>query len=133
MTTSISSKAQDIRRNWTFVVQLVIWGKVKYQIWNPPPISKSKKNNYSNWSINKEIGLLWSRESFGESTISDLEFPSNFQVKEKNYSNWSINKEIGPLWSRESFGESTISDLEFPSQRKKIIQIGPETTKLCFN
>ncbi len=32
----------------------------------------------------KEIGLLWSRQSFGESTISDLESPSNFQVNEKN-------------------------------------------------
>ena len=32
---------------------------------------------------NNEIGLLWSRQSFGESTISDLESPSNFQVKEK--------------------------------------------------
>ncbi len=28
-------------------------------------------------------GLLWSRESFEESTISDLESPSNIQVKEK--------------------------------------------------
>ena len=27
-------------------------------------------------------GLLWSKESFEESTISDLESPSNFQVKE---------------------------------------------------
>ena len=25
MATSISSEVQDIRRNWTFVVQLVIW------------------------------------------------------------------------------------------------------------
>ena len=30
-------------------------------------------------------GLLWSRESFEESTISDLESPSNFQVKEKKW------------------------------------------------
>ena len=30
-----------------------------------------------------EIGLLWSRQSFGESTISDLESPSNIHVKEK--------------------------------------------------
>ena len=30
-----------------------------------------------------KIGLLWSRESFEESTISDLESPSNFQVKVK--------------------------------------------------
>ena len=46
------------------------------------------------WS---DIGLLLSRESFEESTISDLESPSNFEVKEKN------------------------------------IEIGQETTKLCFN
>ena len=45
-----------------------------------------RKKNYSNRSRNnkiKEIGLLWSSESFGESTISDLESPSNFQVKGK--------------------------------------------------
>ncbi len=42
-----------------------------------------KKKKYSNRFINKEIGLLWSRESFGESTISDLESLSNFKVKEK--------------------------------------------------
>ncbi len=81
---------------------------------------------------------MWSRESLGESTISDLESTSNFQVKEKNnYLNRSINKEIGLLWSRQSFGESTISDFESPSnflvKEKKFIQIGPETTKLCFN
>ncbi len=33
--------------------------------------------------ISDEIGLLWSRQSFGESTISDLESLSNFQVKEE--------------------------------------------------
>ena len=72
-------------------------------------------------------GLLWSRESFEESTISDLESPTNFQAKErKKYSNPSINKEIGLLWSSESFEESAISDLESPSnfqvQRKKILK-----------
>ena len=39
-------------------------GKVQYRTWNPHLISKLKKKNYSNRSINKEIGLLWSRESF---------------------------------------------------------------------
>ena len=68
--------------NWNIVVQWVIRGKVRYRIWNLHRISKSKKNIYSNRSINKEIGLLWSRESFEESIISDLESPSNFQVKE---------------------------------------------------
>ncbi len=37
-----------------------------------------------------EIGLLWSRQSFGESTISNLEFQSKFEVKEKK------NIQIGP-------------------------------------
>ncbi len=69
--------------------------------------------------------------------ISDLESPSIFQdKKKKNYSNRSIKKEIGLLWSRQSFGKSTISDLESPSnfqvKEKRIIQIGPETTKLDF-
>ena len=31
-------------------------------------------------------GLLWSRESFEESSISDLESPSNLQVKEDKLS-----------------------------------------------
>ena len=36
--------------------------------------------------------------------ISDLESPSNFQVKEeKKYLNRSINYKIGLLWPRESF------------------------------
>ncbi len=30
-----------------------------------------------------KIGHLWSRELFEESTISNFESPSNFQVKEK--------------------------------------------------
>ncbi len=39
-----------------------------------------------------------------EYKISNLVFPSNFQVKEeKKYSNRSINKDIGLLWSRWSF------------------------------
>ena len=56
-----------------------------------------------------------------ESTISDLESPSNFQGKEEEKNlNQSKNKEIIHLWSRESF----------LSQRKKI---SPEATKLCLN
>ncbi len=70
------------------------------------------------------------------STISDLESPSNFQIKENFfYSIRSINKEIGLLWSWQSLGESTISiwiPIKFPSKKKNFIQIGPETTKL-FN
>ena len=48
--------------------------------------------------------------------ISDLESPSNFQVKErKKYSNRSINKKLvfcGPV---SHLRESSISDLESPS------------------
>ena len=58
-------------------------GKVKYRILNPHQISKSKNFFFSNRSRNNEIGLMWSWQSFGESTISDFESPSNFQVKEK--------------------------------------------------
>ena len=84
------NEEKDIRRNWTFVVQLVISGKVQYRIWNPHRISKSKKKIYLNRSINKEIGHLWPESDLRESTISDLESPSNFQVKEKKII------EIGP-------------------------------------
>ena len=63
-----------------------------------------------------------------------IEFPSQ---RKKNYWNRSIIKEIGFLWSRFHLRESTISELESPSnflvREKKIIEIGPETTKLCFN
>ncbi len=68
-----------------------------YIDWNPGPsnFQIKEKKNYSNRSSNKEIGLLLSRKSFGESTISDFEPPSNFQVKEeKKYSNRSRNNEI---------------------------------------
>ena len=89
-------------------------------------------------SINKEIGLLWSRQSFGENTISDFKSLLNFQVKEKklfksvqkqrNYAlikNAKIVMFDWLLWSGQSFGESTISDFEFPSnfqvkERKKL-------------
>ena len=56
---------------------------MQYWIWNPHRISESKKKNYSNRSGNNKIGLLWSRQSFRESTMSDFESLSNFQVKEK--------------------------------------------------
>ena len=46
-------------------------------------------------------------------------------------------QEIGLLWSSESFEvKYNIGfgiPIEFPSQREKNIEIGPETTKLCFN
>ena len=42
-----------------------------------------RKQNYSNRSINKEIGLLWSRQSFGESTISDLNPYQIYKSKKK--------------------------------------------------
>ena len=38
-------------------------------------------------------GLLWSRESFEESTISELESPSNFQVKEEEKILKSVQKQ----------------------------------------
>ena len=34
------------------------------------------------FKISEEIGNLWSRSDLRESTLSDLESPSNFQVKE---------------------------------------------------
>ena len=39
---------------------------------------------------------MWSRQTFGESTISDFESPSNFQVKEKNI-------QIGPETTKLDF------------------------------
>ena len=79
--------------------------------------------------------LLWSRESFEESMISDCKSPINFQIKENKLFKSVLKKEIGLLWSRESFEESIISDLESPSnfkaKEKKFIEIGTEITKLC--
>ncbi len=93
---------------------------------------------------------MWSRQSFGESTISNFEFPSNFQVREKkllksvkkqrNYAlinkkakivmfNWTIVVRT-VIWGKYNI-EFWIS-IKIQSQRKKNIQIGPETTKLDF-
>ncbi len=58
-------------------------GKVRYRILNPNQNSKPKKKKYSNRSRNNEIGLLWSGQAFGESTLSNLESQSKFQVKEE--------------------------------------------------
>ncbi len=57
------------------------------------------RKEYSNWSRNNKIELLWSRQSFGESTISDFKSLSNFQVKGKKIfkslsnSRWQNRKE----------------------------------------
>ncbi len=76
--------------NWTLVVQRVIWGKYNIGFGIPSNFQLREKKNYSNRSINKEIGLLRFRESLGESTMLDLESPSNCQVKErKKYFNRS--------------------------------------------
>ncbi len=64
----------------------VIWGKVQYRIWNPHRISKSKKKNIQIGPETTKLRKLdlWGPVShLGESTISDFESPSNFQVREK--------------------------------------------------
>ncbi len=60
-------------------------------------ISKSQKKNYSTRSINMKLDFCGPVRHLRQSTISDLESPSNFHVKEKKNSNRSINKEIGKL------------------------------------
>ena len=108
------------------MVQRVIWGKLQYRIWNPHRISKLNEKKYSNRSINKEIGLLWFRQSFELNYNIRYWISIKFPSKKKIYSNWSINKEIGLLWSRELFEESTILDLESPSnfhvKEKKLLK-----------
>ena len=69
--------------------------------------------------------------------ILDLESPSNFQVKEKKLFK-SVYKKINWTFVVQTviWGKYDIRfgiPIEFPSQRKKIIQIGQETMKLCFN
>ena len=76
-------KSVQKQRNLTFVVQTVIWGKYNIEFGIPIKIPSQRKKNYSNRSRNNEIGLLWSGQSFGESTISNFESQSKFQVKEK--------------------------------------------------
>ena len=86
----ISDDQTNITRNWTFVVQTVIWGKYNIAFCIPIKFSSQREEEkILNRSRNNEImlllkmpkssflnGLLW---SFEESTISDLESPSNFQ------------------------------------------------------
>ena len=98
--------------------------KTKFKISDleSPSNFQVKEKKYLNRSRNNEIGLLWSWQSFGESTILDFESPSNFQVKEKKYLNWSRNNEIGLLWSRQSFGEYQIwNPHQISKSRKKKI------------
>ena len=73
-------------------------------------------------SINKKLDFCGPESHLGKSTISNLEFPSNFQVKENLIK--SVHKqgnfEFGLLWSRESFGVKYNAGfgipIKFPSQ-----------------
>ena len=112
--------------------QWVIWDKLQYRIWNPHRIF------YSNRSSNKEIGLLWFRQSFGERIISDFESLSNFQAKEEEKLFKSVQKQRNwtvlvrtVIWGK--YKSDLESPLNFQVKEKKIIEIGQETTKLCFN
>ena len=68
-----------------------------------------------NLTTNHYYKLLWSRELFEVNFNTDLESPSNFQVKEEiNYSNRSINKKFDFCGPVSHLRESTISDLESP-------------------
>ena len=66
--------------------------------------------------------LCCSESHLRQTSISDLESPSKFQVKDF-FKNRSINKEIGLIWSSESFEvKYNIRfeiPIEFPSQRRK--------------
>ena len=46
---------------------------------SPSNFQVKEEEKYSNLSINKEIGYLWSESGLRESKISNLESPSNFQ------------------------------------------------------
>ena len=70
-------------------------------------------------------GLLLSRESFGESTISDLESSSNFKVKKKLFKqvhlqgNWTfVGQRV--IWGKYNIGFGI--PIKFPSQRKKLFK-----------
>ena len=90
MTTSISSEAFEKNR------------KLKNErLYN----TKIKMTTFikTKFKISVEIDFCGPVSHLRESTISDLESPSNFQVKEEEKnSNRSINKEIGLLWFKES-------------------------------
>ena len=111
---------------------------LRYTNWNFEAniwISKSKKNIYSNRSINKKIGHLWSRESF-EVNFNigfgiSIEFPSKKMFKSfHKQGNWTFvfqwvisGKVQYRIWNPHQISKSM----------KKNIEIGPEKTKLCFN
>ena len=138
----------------TFVVQWVIWGKVQYWIWNPQRISKSMKKNYSYQSIDKEIRKLYfcGPESLLRKVQYRIWNPHQISKskKKKNYSNQSRKNEImlpknvkivmfkwtfvvlTVIWGKYNIGFGI--PIKFTSQRRrKIIKIGQETSKLCFN
>ena len=74
------------------------WRKSTISDLKTPSNFRVKEKKYSNRSINKEIGLMWSIQSFGESTISDLESPSNFKVKEEE-KKFGIGQETMKLYN----------------------------------
>ena len=63
-------------------------------ITNLPTYSNTKTRMTTFIKTKYKIGLLWSRESFEESTISDFESPSNFQVKEQEKIFKSVHKQV---------------------------------------
>ena len=50
-------KSVQKQRNWTFVVQTVIWGKYNIEFGIPIKIPSQRKKNYSNRTRNNEILL----------------------------------------------------------------------------
>ena len=92
------------------------------------------------YRISYHIKILGSSESFEGKYNIVFEIPIKFKVKEKKYSNRSINKEIRKLdfcGPESNLRKSTIIDFESPSnlqvKENLFFEIGPETTKLCFN
>ena len=92
--------------------------EVRYNIGFGIPIKfpSQRKKNIQISPYTRKLDFCGQASHFGKvRTISDLESPSNFQVKEKKYLNRSLNKKLDFFGPVSHLRESTISDFESPS------------------
>ena len=74
-------KSEHKQGNWTFVVLTVIWGKYNIGFGIPINFPSQRKKNIKIGLETWKLDFCGPDSHLGESTISDLESPSNFQVK----------------------------------------------------
>ena len=136
--------------NWTFVVKTIIWGKYDIRFGIPIEFPSQRKKIFKsvhiqgNWILVVQI-VIWGKFNFR--FWIPIKFPIQRRKKlfksvqkQRNYALTKNAKFVMFKWTfvvqRVILGEYNIGfgiPITFPSQRKIIIEIGQETTRLCFN